>query len=177
MAAVSGYVYQGLSGIGQGYIQADAYRAQADYEKKIAELNNTALDYSIELTEDQARDAEKRGETAALKRDQKTRLQLSSQRAGMAAGGGGIDTEALGRTETVGAADVNAIKTNAWREAFGYTTKANQIRGAQNQNTFDARTKANALEYAARSSMITGYTSAVGMGFKGAAASSGGGKS
>ena len=176
MAAVSGYVYQGLSGIGEGYIKADAYRAQKDYESKIAELNNSALDYSIEAAEDQAADAVKRGGTAALKRDQKTRLQQGAQRAGMAAGGGEIDTETVDHTGTIGAADTAAIKTNAWREAFGFTSKANQIRGAQNQNTFDARTKGNALEYAARSSMITGYTSAIGMGFKGASTASGGTK-
>jgi hypothetical protein len=168
MGATSGYVYQGISGIGEGYVKADAYRAQADYENKIAELNNKSLDYQISQNEDQAADAISRGEKAALRRDQKTRLLQGAQRAAMAAGGGSIDSEALGYTETIGEADKVAIKANSWREAFGYTSKANQLRGEQNQNNFDARTKANALNYAARSSIITGYSSAAGSGFKAA---------
>lgn len=172
-AQLAAQSFKAVNAVGMGYVKADAYRAEADYHKKIADLNNKTLEYQVGSEEDRATDAASRGEKAALRRDQKTRLQTGSQRAAMAAAGGdpafGSNADTISETEAIGAADVAAIKTNAWREAFGFRTRANQLRGEQAAGYLASRTKANALDFAARSSIITGWTRAVEGGLEAAA--------
>lgn len=164
--AEGGHSFNAVNAVGSGYVQAQAQRDQADYEKKMAELNNKTLDYEASAFNEQADDALKRGSQAANRRAQKARLQIGAQRAAMAAGGGGISQDVVNETDAIAAADEASIKVNSYREAFGLQNKAIQVRGAQAANTFQAKTKANALEYAARSSMITGWNEGIGHGFK-----------
>lgn len=168
MAALS--AFQAVNAFGGAAVESKSMRAQADYQKKISELNNKAMDYEISQTEEQARDAEARGMQSANKRAQKTRLQVGAQRASAAASGidpeFGSASDSITETETIGEADVAAIKTNAWREAFGFTSKANEMRGAQNAANLQTRTSVNALNYGAKATMITGATDAATYGAK-----------
>lgn len=169
----AGPAFQASMAIGSGYVQARALRDQADYEKKVAELNNKAIDYQKETTRAQAADAEMRGKQAAAKSEQGTRLQVGEARAAMAAQGvlpGEAQAlEATNQIQTLGAAEKQAIEVNTWREAFGYRSQVSALSGAQLENTLQARTRENALRASARSSMITGYTTAVATGLNAAA--------
>ena len=156
------------SSISNGYIQADAMRDEADYHKKVAELNNKTIDSQIKSAEEQGNDAIVRGNTAANKRAQAERLAVGAERASIAGAGGdamGASAEdSVAGIEAVSAAEQASLKTNAWREAFGFRSQANAMRGQQTNNTLNARSKANALEYGAKSSIITGWSKGVGEG-------------
>lgn len=166
--------FQATNAIGSGYVQADALNAQADYVKKINELNDKTIDYQVGATEQQAADAAAKGDQAVIARAQKTRLMQGSQRAAMAANGS-ISQDVLNETANIGAADEAALKVNAYREAFGFKSRANAMRGQKVQNELETRTKANALNYAARSSIITGWIDGINVGANAAGKSGAGG--
>lgn len=169
-----GAAFQGTMAVGNGYVQAAALRNQADYEKKIAELNNKTLDYQAGMADEASTDALKRGNTAANARSEMERQQAGTVRAqaaaagGAGAAGGDAAATALEQVGDVSATDQAAIKTNAYREAFGFQSNALALRGQEQANTIQARMKANQLDYMARSSMITGWTKAIGYGFSAA---------
>lgn len=171
MAEGAGSVFQAGNSVGSGYVQAQAMRDQADYEKKLNEINNKTLDAQIEAKNAQAADAEKRGNQAANKRVQEERLQVGEQRAAIAAGGGDLTgemaTNVVGQTETVSAADQQAIHVNSFREAFGYKSQGLAIKGEQNNNNLQTTSRVNALNYGAKTSIINGWTNAVGYGASG----------
>lgn len=167
------FAMQATTEAGGGYVKADAMRNQADYEKKLAELNNEVLDYESDRAIDQGKDAELRGMQAAARRHQKTRLSVGAAKAQAAVTGADSSADVDSALVT-GAADEAAIKANAWREQFGFTTRANQIKGQMNSNTLQARSTANALEYGARSSIITGWTAGMGKAAEGYGKYSGG---
>lgn len=176
MGATAGasQVFSGTQAIGNGYIQASALRNQADAEKKIAEINNQKLGFEAGMADEAASDAVKRGNTAANARSEQERQQAGMVRAQAAATGGtgAAGSEAAGNAlEQVGdlsATDQAAIKTNAYREAFGMKSTAIALRGQAQANTIQAQMKANQDEYMARSSMITGWTKGIGDGFSAA---------
>jgi hypothetical protein len=160
--------FQAGNSVGMGFVQAAALRSQADYQKKVAELNNKTLQLQVDYAEEQSADAVKRGGQAANKRGQKERLDIGARRAAIAAAGGDPSSAAalteIGDMEAVSAADQVNIQANAFREAFGYKSQGLAVQGEQLKNTFQARTGANALEYAAKSSMITGITDGIAGG-------------
>lgn len=174
----SGAAFQGVSQVGGGYVQAAALRAQADYQQKVMELNNKTLDYQAGVTDQQAADAEKRGGQAVGARAQKERLDVGAKRAAITAAGGDTSSEmaanAVGEVETVSADDQASISTSAWREAFGFKSQGIAIRGQQEVNKFQARVQGNALQNAARSSIITGWNEGIATGLE---AAGGGGNS
>lgn len=153
MGVFSG-VFSSVSTAGNAYVQSKAQRAQADYQKKVANLN---ADYASV----QAGDVVKQGELAAAQKQQNTRLQLGDQRAAAAASGADVNSEGiqdnLQRSEVVSAADEAAIKSNAWRQAFGIQAQAIIMRDQGQMNY-------NAGNFAARSTMITGGIQSVGYG-------------
>jgi hypothetical protein len=160
--------FQASNSIGMGFVQAAALRAQADYNKKVAELNNKTLEVQAEYASGQADDAVKRGAAAVNKRAQQERLDVGAKRAAFAGAGGDLGSEAAANivadAEAVSASDQVNLQANAFREAFGFKSQAIAIKGEQAKNDFQARTGANALEYAAKSSMITGITSGIAGG-------------
>lgn len=159
--------FQGVSSIGNGYIQASALRSQADYEKKIAELNNQRLEANAGLVDEAATDAVKRGNTSALQRVEKQRQDdgtIRAQAASEGALGSEAQTNAMSAVDTMSAVNQASIKTNAYREAFGLQSQSIALRGQEQDNTFGARIRANQLEGMAKSSMITGWTKAIGFG-------------
>lgn len=167
----AGAAFQATNAVGGGYIQAAALRNQADYTTKLAELDNKTLDYQSGAASAAAEDAVKRGNTAANKLDTTSRLQIGAERAAASAEGAtgsAAEQNAVGTTESMTAATQAAIKTNAFREAFGLQSQAIALKGQEDVNTFQARTKANSLNYMARSSMITGWTKGIGYGFQAA---------
>lgn len=106
--------------------QAEALRMQGDYQRSIAEQNARSLDLN-------AADAIDRGKTAASEIRKKAKALIGSQRAGFA--GQGVDVNSgtaisvQDEAYTMGESDALTIANNAWREAWGYKTKARDTRG------------------------------------------------
>lgn len=116
----------GLSMVGAAS-QANAQREQGEYQRMQANEN-------ARMMELQAEDAVKRGDQAASgvrKNAIKTR---ADQRAAMAANGINMDEgSALSlqeETQAMGEEDVRTVKNNAWREAWGLRTQAQNTRAS-----------------------------------------------
>lgn len=146
MATGSAFAMQGMLAAGSAYNQSQATKSQGDYENRIAQMN-------ARRAEAEADDAVKRGETAATRRQQDINRTKGAQRAALAAGGVDVDSEAAqniaAETEAIGAADVAAIRTNAWRAAWGLKSEAEDTRSRGQM----AKTSS---KYAARQTMLTG---------------------
>lgn len=101
--------------------QAEAQRAQGSYQRQQGYLN-------AQLLEEQAQDATERGRSEANVARRKTNATAASQKVAMAAQGldltEGVAAESIEQTRAVGAVEEMNIKTNAWREAWGFRTQA-----------------------------------------------------
>lgn len=129
LAAISlgvGAVGTGLSFVGQMSQQqaqqqaASAAQAQAVYQSQVARQNQ-------ELAQRQAADATQRGQVAEENRRRLTQQQIGQQTAALAGQGTDLEgspTDILGDTAATGELDARTIRSNAAREAYGYTVQA-----------------------------------------------------
>lgn len=103
------------------YQQSQAIKAQGKYQ-------SNQLRFNAEVADLQATDAINRGNADAATKKRQTKQVIGSQRAALAAQGIEVneDTASLIQQDTagLGAEDVQTIKNNAWREAWGYRVQA-----------------------------------------------------
>lgn len=101
--------------------EGEAARAQGEYQKSTSYLN-------AQMSERNAEDAIQRGREEANVSRRKTKAQAASQKVAAAAMGldigEGAPAEAIEQTMTVGAVEEMNIRTNAWREAWGFRVQA-----------------------------------------------------
>lgn len=118
-----GSLFQGLSGFASAYSQAAATQIQGAYQRQ-------ALEFNKEVAKMQAQDALDRGEQAVRQQRRQVRQILGSQRASLAGQGVAVnrDTAAQIQEDTAqfGELDVLQLRSNAWREAWGYRVQALQ---------------------------------------------------
>lgn len=154
--AGSANVAQAINTAGNAYVSAQATRAQGEYQKRISELNAKTLDAKAE-------EAIKRGEKDAMTKGQETRRFIGEQKAAMAAGGIDLSsaqaTNLLSETETIGAADMANLRSNAWQEAWGFKSEAVSTRGQGEMQNY-------AAQNTARSTLISGGIDAMSYGLK-----------
>lgn len=162
---------QALSAIGQGFgalggaiSQANAVATQGEYQKQQYEFNQ-------KLAENQASDAIRRGDQEALQvREQGKKAvtkAMGSARVSMAAqgvdSGSGSSAKILDEIATTGTEayeqDALTIRSNAWREAWGYKVQA-QDYGSK------AKFSKLAAENESRNTLLTGGMKAIGYGME-----------
>jgi len=121
----SGNIVAGIAALGGGIAQAQASRTQGKIARSQAELN-------AQIAESQASDAIKRGEKEASAHKMKVKQMMGSQRAALAAQGLDLSGESamagVGDTAYFGEMDIQQIKMNAYREAFGYKQQASNLK-------------------------------------------------
>lgn len=119
LLAVSGM--QAASGIGNAYAQSQAIKAQGAYQENIARINQR-------FAETQSNDALKRGKKEESLVKSAVKQTIGSQRAAIAGQGISLDSDTASQiiedTRLKGSADIQTIKNNAWREAWGYKVQA-----------------------------------------------------
>jgi hypothetical protein len=151
-------LFQGIAGLFGASSEAEALRKRGEYEKAI-------YDQNARFSELQADDAIRRGSSEALRLRGEGRKIRGAQRASYA--GQGVDVNAgaavdVGEgTELAIDLDADTIKTNAWREAWGYRVQASESRQRGNL------AKAGA-DRAAGNTLLTGGLKAIGYGLQGA---------
>jgi hypothetical protein len=105
--------------------EAAAMRAQAEYNRKISEINES---YTMAKSDDAIR----RGEQEVESHRSKVRQLVGSQKAALAASGvdisSGSAAQIVDQSERLGELDAITLKNNAWREAYGYKVEAKNIR-------------------------------------------------
>jgi hypothetical protein len=157
MAASSGIMMAGAS-ISGAISQAEAQRAQGDYQKKQGEINAM-------LAENRADEALDRGRGEANTARRKGNAMAASQKVAMAAqgldvGAGSGADEVLQSTQDLSAVEQMNIKTNAWREAWGFRVDAINSRAEGNMAN-------NAGKSAAKQTLIAGGMQAASYGMSG----------
>lgn len=139
---------------------ADAQRAQGEFQRDQSNLN-------ARLAERQAQEAIEQGRADAGTARRKSNAQAASQKVAAAAMGldisEGSPAEAIDQTRAVGAVDEMNIKTNAWREAWGYRVQASNYR-------MEGDMAKIAGDGAAKQTMIAGGMQAIAYGAQGYAA-------
>lgn len=130
-----------------------SYRAQ----KQQAEQVEAVGEYNAKLGEVQAKAAEDQGVVAEDQHRAKLRQILGQQRAAMGASGveGGSFSNVLDSTVQVGAEDINMIRLNAAREAWGLRTGALRDR-------WQAGAQASGLRLGSYGTLLSGVASAYG---------------
>lgn len=121
------------------YSQSKAIKQQGKYQAQQLQFNSDVADL-------QAEDAIRRGNKAVSARKRQTKQDIGSIRAKMAASGVEVneDSALLAQEDAamVGAEDIETIKNDAWREAWGYKVQAsdyaNQSKMAITSSKFNA---------------------------------------
>ena len=150
------YILAGLS-IASAYQQSQAAELQGEYQKRMFDMNSR-------LAKMNAEESIKKGdETASIVRQKGAQVK-GEQRAALAAQGIDINTgsasDVQAQTEQNVALDVLAVKNNAWREAWGYRTQAEDYSSR-------SRMAGRIAETEQRASLIGGGMRALEYGYKG----------
>ena len=132
--------------------EADAIREQSEIDARQSEFN-------ADLTDLQREDLLDKSSDAITRRQNQVRGMLGSQKAALAAQGIEVDGEIgvdLERDERATALDdTQAIKNNAWRDAFGLKQKAQDLRT-------QAKFGRASGQQQARNTLVTGGISSLG---------------
>jgi hypothetical protein len=138
--------------------QASAMRLQGEFQKQQADTN-------ARLSMANAQDAIKRGDVQAGVIRKKASAIKGSQRVNAAAQGidinAGSAQDLQTETSLLAANDIDTIKNNAWREAWGYRVQANNYTGQGNM-------AAGAAKYGARAAENAGLMNAGNYALQGA---------
>lgn len=149
---MAGYGINAASSLASAYSQAEALKAQGDYQREMGRIN-------FRFANLRGEDAKKRGEVAAKITRKVGKQQVGSARAKAAAQGidadDGSSADVTADIEELAKRDAMTIRNNAWREAWGFKTQA----------MFDlnqTRMSANAANNAANATLLTGGLQALG---------------
>lgn len=111
----------GISAVGTGIAQSRAVDAKGVYDESVANTN-------AELSRLQAKQAISAGDAEVARRDEENKIRTGAARAGAGASGadiGSFSTSlAIKSISDVNAMDVQTIKNNAARTAWGFQTQA-----------------------------------------------------
>lgn len=154
MGATAGLAIMGGSSFVGGLTEASAAKSQANYQKQQYEQNAV-------LAEMQAQDAIRRGDKDAAQVISKGKRMAGEQRAALAASGVDVNygsaAELQDETLSLSERDATTARINAWREAWGYKTQANNYAG---QGSFAQAAGIGK----AKNSVMTGGMQALGQG-------------
>lgn len=119
-------------------IQSDAIRSEAKFQSAMARINERRAQL-------QAEDAIARGEAEAGRYGEKVKQVVGQQKVSFAAQGVALDSGSVQAvqedTKRAGQADVDSIRVNAFREAMGYKSQAQDyaMQGRMAQTSAKAR--------------------------------------
>ncbi len=152
------YAIQSINALSSAHNQAKAMKAQGAYMKQQAQTN-------ARLSMMSADDAIKRGDLESGKVRRKASQVLGAQKVNAAAQGIDINSGSAAdlqtETEVMSDHDINTIKNNAWREAWGFRVQAQNYEGQGNMAAIGAK-------YGARQTMLTGGMNALNYAARGA---------
>lgn len=158
MAAASSIILGGLAAaqLGSSAMQADAQRRQGKFQSAMSRINERRATLEAE-------DALKRGETEAANYQKKINQTVGAQKSSYAAQGV-VVSEGTARavqeeTRAIGAQDIETIRTNAFREAMGFKSQAQE-------SALSGRMAKRAADFSANQTLLAGGLSAAEMAVK-----------
>jgi hypothetical protein len=161
---------EGFMGFAGSYSQAKALELQAEGERIKGEFTKRSLENEARYTEiqaDDAKDASNRKAGEVYKRGLITR---GAQRARLAASGNDITSgsaaDLIDETQTVTERDLLMVKSNAFREAWGFKKQAADQRFGAQMAELQGQAGAAALKGKSKATLLTGYTDLIKGGMK-----------
>lgn len=146
-----------ISSFGNAYSQSQAIKGQAAYQKAVTQIN-------AKLANMQAEDALKRGETTARDYKKEVEGMIGTQRVAMAAQGVDVNfgsaKDVQEQTRHQMERDILTIKSNAFREAWGYKVEATNLSYAGKFMEISAKNQST-------QTLITGGMNALNYGLQG----------
>lgn len=166
----AGNAVVGVGGdIAGGIVKAKALKTQGQYERQIAEFN-------ARLSDIQGRDAIIRSEKNVVQIRKQKKQVLGAQRAALAAQGldlsSGSAADVQADTERLAQEDVTEIRSNAWKEAFGFKVEALNYRQG---GSLAEMTRRHQAKQTIISGGISGFNKVLSLGSSLAGSSGGGG--
>jgi hypothetical protein len=147
-----------VSNLEGGYKQANAIRDQGDYER-------SRFWFNAEVADTQARDAFNIGEENRIKFLGKAKKLEGRQRVAIAMGGTALNKGSALKvqedTAAAVAADASTIRSNAWRQAWGFKTQAHDLRQRADLAFKRSRSDSYNTEQAANNQAITSVIGSV----------------
>ena len=131
--------------------------SQANAARQAGNAANQVAQYNAGVSEAQARDALQRGEVEAGQTRIRTRQQTGRQTTALAGSGVDVSTgsalDIVADTALIGSVDEQTIRSNAMREAYGFTTQATsqRMQGQQARQAGRNQAKSSLLGGAVRS--------------------------
>lgn len=117
-------------------------------QRQLGQLQSTALNQNARFSELNAADALKRGEREARLVKRQANQIAGTQRASYAAQGvdvgSGTALDVQNQTDELGNIDAETVRTNAWREAWGYRVQAADQRSQANVARITGESQAGA---------------------------------
>jgi len=154
---VSAAIMMGTQAVTSAYAQSEATKMQAKYAQQQGEAN-------AKMMELEAEDTLARGEKESQNMRKKANLFQGKQRAALAASGVSMDSgsaqDILQETATMGVEDAMTIKNNAYREAWGLRSQANNARSEGRMGRIGAR-------FESKQTLLTGGMQAAAYGAEG----------
>lgn len=151
LTAVGG-LFSLVSGLQNGYKQASAMRDQGDYERSTYWFNAGVADQ-------QAQDAFDLGEQARGKFLRSAAKLQGKQRVALGTSGVALNSGSAKKiqedTDAAIASDANTIRSNAWRQAWGFKTQAFDLRQRAEMAYKKSRSDAYNTEQAANNNAIS----------------------
>ncbi len=139
VAGVASLVMGGIQLLG-GQSEAEALRKKGEYEKQIYDINSNMADI-------QAGDAIRRGDAEAGEVRNNAKRIAGAAKSSYAGQGVDVNSGSAGDTQAEillsSEKDVATVKSNAWREAFGYKAQALNSRMQGNLAAMGAKNQAN----------------------------------
>lgn len=148
------------------YAQSENIRQQGIINQANAEFQATQNEINARFAEIKATEIIEQGNEEAQEYQKRVRQTVGSQRATLAAQGIVVDSDTALDLQTeaaeIGALDVETIKNNAWRQAFGYKQEAVSQRFQAAQTRATGKFNKTQSQFAARQTLVAGGMQAAG---------------
>jgi len=158
-----GYASLGASALGGVTGAVGAYQ-QGQAEAGAARYNAALAKENAAVAQQNAVIASQSGEQQAAMQEQRTRATVGAIKAGQAASGIDVSTgsavDVRSSAAELGELDALTVRSNAAREAFGYTQQAAGMKAQSALDEYQAETAATAGEIGAASTLLGGVGSA-----------------
>jgi hypothetical protein len=154
---------KGGIGLASAYSEANAYERQAELELIKGDYYRQTGESNAKFSDFIARDIESQEAREVGKVKRRAGQVRGAQRAAAAAQGidvgDGSAQQLQDETEAISEQDMLTVKTNVWREAFGYKKQAAEYRHQGTMAQLETRFKANALRSQADATRFGGWAS------------------
>jgi len=149
----------GAASVGMAGLQMYEAKNQADALKRQSAFEAKQMEFNAQLTDIRREEVGEQRDKDIVRRESQIKQMIGSQKSSMAASGIELDSELAEQIESdslrTGAEDVQMIKNNAWKQAWGLEMEAQDLRSQAGFTRLGGKQRA-------RQTLTTGGVQAIG---------------